>query len=91
MKAIVQDRYGPPDVLQLREIDEPGVGDDQVLVRVRDDLPPCRCLARDAGRAVRPPDHGVRAAQTEAPCSRYRSGRERRVGRQERDAIPSGR
>jgi NADPH:quinone reductase-like Zn-dependent oxidoreductase len=36
MKAIVQDRYGSPDdVLQLREIDEPLVGDDEVLVRVR--------------------------------------------------------
>jgi NADPH:quinone reductase-like Zn-dependent oxidoreductase len=35
MKAIVQDRYGSPDVLKLREIDEPSVGDDQVLVRVR--------------------------------------------------------
>lgn len=36
MKAIVQDKYGPPeDVLQLREIDQPGVGDDEVLVRVR--------------------------------------------------------
>jgi NADPH:quinone reductase-like Zn-dependent oxidoreductase len=36
MKAIVQDRYGSPDeVLQLREIDKPVVGDDEVLVRVR--------------------------------------------------------
>jgi NADPH:quinone reductase-like Zn-dependent oxidoreductase len=35
MKAIVQDRYGPPDVLELREIDRPVVGDDEVLVRVR--------------------------------------------------------
>jgi NADPH:quinone reductase-like Zn-dependent oxidoreductase len=35
MKAIVQDRFGPPDVLELREIDQPEVGDDQVLVRVR--------------------------------------------------------
>jgi NADPH:quinone reductase-like Zn-dependent oxidoreductase len=35
MKAIVQRRYGSPDVLQLREVDEPVVGDDQVLVRVR--------------------------------------------------------
>ncbi len=35
MKAIVQDRYGSPDVLKLREIDEPSVGDDQMLVRVR--------------------------------------------------------
>jgi 2-desacetyl-2-hydroxyethyl bacteriochlorophyllide A dehydrogenase len=35
MKAVVQDRYGSPDVLQLREIDKPAVGDDEVLVRVR--------------------------------------------------------
>lgn len=35
MRAIVQNRYGSPDVLELREVDEPVVGDDQVLVRVR--------------------------------------------------------
>jgi NADPH:quinone reductase-like Zn-dependent oxidoreductase len=35
MKAIVQDRYGPPDVLKLREIDRPTAKDEQVLVRVR--------------------------------------------------------
>jgi NADPH:quinone reductase-like Zn-dependent oxidoreductase len=35
MQAIVQDRFGPPDVLELRDIDEPRVGDDDVLVRVR--------------------------------------------------------
>jgi NADPH:quinone reductase-like Zn-dependent oxidoreductase len=35
MKAIVQDRYGSPDVLRLQEVDKPTVGDDDVLVRVR--------------------------------------------------------
>ncbi len=35
MKAIVQDRYGSADTLQLREVEEPVVGDDSVLVRVR--------------------------------------------------------
>ncbi|MEU5939222.1 NAD(P)-dependent alcohol dehydrogenase [Micromonospora sp. NPDC047548] len=35
MKAIVQDVYGPADVLALRDIDRPSVGDDEVLVRVR--------------------------------------------------------
>src|SRR5215217_3298404 len=35
MKAIVQDVYGPPDVLQLREIDKPQITDDEVVVRVR--------------------------------------------------------
>src|SRR5687767_11258694 len=34
MKAIVQDRYGSPEVLELRDIDIPDVGDDDVLVRV---------------------------------------------------------
>ncbi|KAB1985795.1 NAD(P)-dependent alcohol dehydrogenase [Streptomyces triticiradicis] len=35
MKAIAQDRYGSPDVLELREVDAPVVADDGVLVRVR--------------------------------------------------------
>jgi len=35
MKAIVQERYGSADVLELREIDRPTVDDDEVLVRVR--------------------------------------------------------
>jgi NADPH:quinone reductase-like Zn-dependent oxidoreductase len=35
MKAIVQDRFGPPDVLQLSDIDLPEVKADEVLVRVR--------------------------------------------------------
>jgi NADPH:quinone reductase-like Zn-dependent oxidoreductase len=35
MQAIVQDRFGKPDVLELREVDQPDVGDDEVLVRVR--------------------------------------------------------
>ena len=34
MKAIVQDAYGSPDVLELRDVDKPAVGDDEVLVRV---------------------------------------------------------
>jgi NADPH:quinone reductase-like Zn-dependent oxidoreductase len=34
MRAIVQDRYGSADVLELREIDRPTPKDDEVLVRV---------------------------------------------------------
>ncbi len=35
MKAMVQEAYGSAEVLQLREIDTPAIGDDQVLVRVQ--------------------------------------------------------
>src|SRR5215210_6682382 len=34
MKAIVRYAYGPPDVLELRDIDKPEIGDEEVLVRV---------------------------------------------------------
>ncbi len=34
MKAIVCDKYGSPDVLELQDIDEPAVKDDEVLKRL---------------------------------------------------------
>jgi NADPH:quinone reductase-like Zn-dependent oxidoreductase len=34
MRAIVRDRYGSPDVLELRDIGMPEIADDEVLVRV---------------------------------------------------------
>jgi NADPH:quinone reductase-like Zn-dependent oxidoreductase len=35
MRAMVYDRYGSPDVLELREVEKPEVRDDGVLVRVQ--------------------------------------------------------
>ena len=35
MRAVVHDRYGPPEVLRIEEIEPPVPGDDDVLVRVR--------------------------------------------------------
>ena len=35
MKAVVYERFGSPDVLQLREVETPALTDDGVLVRVR--------------------------------------------------------
>ena len=35
MKAIVQDGFGPADVLEFREVPDPEIGDDEVLIRVR--------------------------------------------------------
>jgi NADPH:quinone reductase-like Zn-dependent oxidoreductase len=34
MKAILRDKYGSPDVLVLKDIDKPELGDDEVLLRV---------------------------------------------------------
>ncbi|XXT22806.1 alcohol dehydrogenase catalytic domain-containing protein [Sorangium sp. So ce429] len=35
MKAVVFDVYGPPEVLQLAEVDKPAPGNREVLVRIR--------------------------------------------------------
>jgi NADPH:quinone reductase-like Zn-dependent oxidoreductase len=34
MKALIRDRYGPPEVLEIRDVDQPIPRDDEVLVRV---------------------------------------------------------
>jgi NADPH:quinone reductase-like Zn-dependent oxidoreductase len=68
MNAIVQDRYGSPDVLEPREIDPPVVGDEQVLVRVQaagvdqgvwHEVAGLPYLFRVAGIGVRAPKNAV--------------------------------
>jgi NADPH:quinone reductase-like Zn-dependent oxidoreductase len=68
MKAALRDRYGTPDVVEIREIDRPVPSDDQVLVRVRaasvnradlDGLGPKPGFARLFMGLRAPRDHGV--------------------------------
>jgi NADPH:quinone reductase-like Zn-dependent oxidoreductase len=35
MKAVVQDRYGPPEVLHIEDVERPVPKDDEVLIRIR--------------------------------------------------------
>lgn len=35
MKAIAHDGYGPPDDLELRDVDKPSIDENGVLLRVR--------------------------------------------------------
>ena len=88
MKAIVRDRYGPPDVLELTEIDKPEPGDDGVLVRVHaaPSTPPTGTSC--GGPVHRPP--ATRATKTEGQGSGLRCGWAGRSGRQERHDAPAG-
>jgi NADPH:quinone reductase-like Zn-dependent oxidoreductase len=51
MRAVVYDRYGPPEVLRLEDVERPVPGDDEVLVRVRvTTVARADCATREANR-----------------------------------------
>ena len=86
MKAIVQDRYGSTDVLELREIDRPSAGDDEVLVRVH-----AASVHADVWHAMKGVPYVLRAMGSGLRAPKHpvpgRIGRYRRVARHERHAV----
>src|SRR5438445_420120 len=51
MRAVVYDRYGPPDVLRLEEVERPVPMEDEVLVKVRAvAVTRADCATREANR-----------------------------------------
>ncbi|MGH2488697.1 MAG: hypothetical protein ACRDFR_03660 [Candidatus Limnocylindria bacterium] len=79
MKAIVQDKYGSADVLELTDIDTPVVGDDDVLLRVHaagthigdwHSMTGLPYLIRIAGYGLSGPKARVRAAMSQVASRR---------------------
>jgi hypothetical protein len=91
MKAIVRYKYGSPDVLELRDIDKPKIGDDEVLARVRAAGVDRGVWHLMAGVAypIRLAGYGLRAPQE--PCFRQGSRRSRGGGREGREQVPGWR
>jgi NADPH:quinone reductase-like Zn-dependent oxidoreductase len=87
MRAIVQDRYGEIDALEVREIDVPVVGDDEVLIRVHAASvhPDVWHLVRGRPYVLRLMGAGLR--RTAMPGTWNRCRRPRLVGRTQRHAV----
>ena len=79
MKAIVQDRYGSADLLELRDVEKPQPGDDELLIRVHaagvdpgvwhlmEGLP---YLDRELGFGLRKPKVRIRSTDVEGEVER---------------------
>ena len=80
MKAIVSGRYGPPDALELRDVDTPALEPHQVLVRVVRQpgrvVPRARAVLRPA--AERPLASAQAASRGDRPRGTGRGRRHRR-------------
>ena len=86
MKTIVQDEYGSPDVLELRDIDKPEIADDEVLVHVHAaGVNPGDWAIMNGPTVHRPP--GIRAAQAKERRPRDRRGRDGRSRRHRRGTV----
>jgi NADPH:quinone reductase-like Zn-dependent oxidoreductase len=68
VKAAVQHRFGSPDVLELQDVDQPALGDDDVLVRVRaSSVNPAEWFAVTGRPYVARPAMGLRRPRQAVP------------------------
>ena len=82
MKAIIQDRYGEADVLEFGDVEEPVVGEHDVLIRVRAAGAGPGRVAHHGGQALHgPADAGMEPTEDPDPrLGRRGDGRGRRLG-----------
>ena len=84
MKAIVQDTYGSTDVLELRDISQPEIADDEVLIRVHAAGVDRGVWHLMTGLAVPDTPRGLRAPGTQDARPGHGRGRGRDGGRRAR-------
>ncbi|MFX1239534.1 MAG: NAD(P)-dependent alcohol dehydrogenase [Promethearchaeota archaeon] len=72
MKAIVYTRYGPPDVLQLKDVEKPTLKDSEVLIKVYSTvLNPSDCAFRKGDPFISRFFTGLRKPKNEIPGSEF--------------------
>ena len=82
MRAVVHDRYGPPEVLRLEEVERPVPADDEVLVRVHaTTVTRTDCHIRAAKPFVWRSFAGLLPAEAEDPRASSSRARSRRSAR----------
>lgn len=67
MKAIVQEKYGSPDVLQLGEVEKPAPGEHEVLIRIQATAATTAHTAMREGPLSARPMTGLRAPKNRTP------------------------
>ena len=68
MKAILHTRYGSPDLLELKEVEKPTPGENQVLIKVRAASINALEYRMMTGQALLHPPDGRRVSTAERPA-----------------------
>ena len=68
MRAVLHDRYGPPDVLRLADVEKPAPKEDEILVRIHaTTVKPVGLRLARASPLLLPHLHRAAAAEAEDP------------------------